>query len=145
MMVGLMFPKPEKKEKTRKRLVARTPLRAKKRYQYKPKKMKPTVSIIQPDKSYCFLCGSSTGYGLNALEEHHIFEGNGKRTVSESYGLKVYLCGITCHREGPKSAHKNKEIKDMLHKLAQQKFEETHSREEFVLAFGKNYLPEEEI
>lgn len=139
-MDGLMFPKPEKKEKTRKRLVAKTPLRAKKKYQYKPKKMKPTVSIIQSDRSYCFLCGSRTGRGLDALEEHHIFEGNGKRPVSEKHGLKVYLCGWTCHREGSKSAHKNKDIKDMLHKLAQQRFEELHSREEFVLAFGKNYL-----
>lgn len=139
-MERLMFPKPEKKVKTRKRLVARTPLRAKKRYQYKPKKMKPTVSIIQQDKSYCFLCGSRTSKGLDALEEHHIFEGNGKRAMSEKYGLKVYLCGSTCHREGPKSAHKNKSVKDMLHRIAQRKFEETHSREEFVLAFGKNYL-----
>lgn len=139
-MEGLMFPKPGKKKKMRKRLVARTPLRAKTRYQYKPKRMRPTVSVIQPDKSYCFLCGSRTGHGLDALEEHHCMEGHGKRAMSEKYGLKVYLCGSTCHREGPDSAHKNKEIKDMLHRLAQQKFEESHSREEFVAVFGKNYL-----
>lgn len=139
-MEGLLFPKPEKVEKTRKRLVQRTPLRAKKRYQYKPKKQKPTESIIQPDKSYCFLCGSRTSHGLDALEEHHIFEGNGKRSLSEQYGLKIYLCGSKCHREGAGSAHKNKLVKEMLHRLAQEKFEETRTREEFVLVFGKNYL-----
>ena len=140
MSSGLMFPKPEIKKKEKKRLCQKTPLKAKKRYQYKPKRAKPTVSFIQPDKSYCFLCGSRIGYGLNALEEHHIFEGNGKRPVSERYGLKVYLCGTTCHREGPNSAHKNKEIKDMLHKKAQTKFEEMYSRAEFVAEFGKSYL-----
>lgn len=139
-MSGLMFPKPEIKEKERKALRQKTPLKAKKRYQYKPKSVKPTESVLQPDRSYCFLCGSRTGYGLDALEEHHIFEGNGKRPMSEKYGLKVYLCGATCHREGPKSAHKNKEIKDRLHKIAQKKFEETHSREEFIAVFGKSYL-----
>lgn len=139
-MSGLMFPKPEVKKKERKPLRQRTPLKAKKRYQYKPKRTNPTESVLQPDKSYCFLCGSRTGYGLNALEEHHVFEGNGKRPVSEKYGLKVYLCGSTCHREGKNSAHKNKEVKDMLHKLAQRKFEETYSREQFKAEFGKSYL-----
>lgn len=139
-MEGLMFPKPEKEEKMRKRLVQRTPLKAKKRYQYKPKRKKLTESIIQLDKSRCFLCGRRNGYGVNALEAHHILEGIGKRAASEKYGLKVYLCGVTCHREGPKSAHKCKDTREALTKLAQEKFEETHSREEFVLVFGKNYL-----
>lgn len=139
-MEGLLFPKPEKVEKTRKRLVQRTPLRAKKRYQYKPKRQKSTESIMQSDRRMCFLCGSRTSMGLDALEEHHIFEGNGKRSLSEEYGLKIYLCGSKCHREGAGSAHKNKLVKDMLHRLAQEKFEETRTRAEFVLVFGKNYL-----
>lgn len=133
-MEGLMFPKPEVKKKGRK------PLRAKKRYQYKPKRTKSTISIIQPDKSYCFLCGSRTGQGLDTLEEHHVFEGVGRREASEKYGLKVYLCGSSCHREGDESAHRSKETKDMLHELAQMKFEELYGREKFVLVFGKNYL-----
>ena len=133
-MEGLIFPKPEVKKKERK------PLRAKKRYQYKPKRSKSTISIIQPDKSYCFLCGSRTGRGLDAPEEHHVFEGIGRRDASEKYGLKVYLCGLSCHREGPNSAHKSKETKDMLHRMAQSKFEETHSREAFMAEFGKSYL-----
>ena len=133
-MEGLMFPKPEVKKKNRK------PLRAKKRYQYKSKRTKSTISIIQPDKSYCFLCGSRTGKGLDALEEHHVFEGVGRREASERYGLKVYLCGSSCHREGDESAHKCKETKDMLHRVAQMRFEELYGREKFVLVFGKNYL-----
>ena len=44
----------------------------------------------------CWLCGK-TDYGLNRLERHHIF-GGANRKKSERYGLIVYLCGETCHR-----------------------------------------------
>ena len=139
-MGGLMFPKPVKEPKESKGLARRTPLRAKKQYQYKPKKKKPTVSIMQPNRTYCYLCGRKNGYGLNALEEHHIIEGSGRRAKSEEYGLKVYLCGITCHREGKDSVHKNEAVALMLKQAAQRKFEENHSREEWLSAFTKNYL-----
>lgn len=144
-MDAIKFPKPPKKEKKQPKPMKRTtPLRAKKKYQYKPKRKQPTASIMQTDKTICFLCGSRNKGGMDALEEHHIFEGNGKRTKSEQYGLKIYLCGCTCHREGKESAHKNKEIKDRLHKMAQRKFEEQYSRELFRNEFGKSYLEDEE-
>lgn len=141
VMDAIKFPKPEKKPKKQpKPLARRTPLRAKKKYQYKPKKKEPTASVLQADRSYCFLCGSRDKGGLDGLEEHHIFEGNGKRPVSERHGLKVYLCGCTCHREGKNSAHKNIEVRRKLQRFAQRKFEETHSREFFISEFGKSYL-----
>ena len=42
----------------------------------------------------CFLCGK-TGW----LEEHHVYPGP-FRDKSEKYGLKVGLCGESCHRNG---------------------------------------------
>ena len=139
-MEGLMYPKPVKQKKEPKQLARKTPLRAKKQYRYKPKPKKPTQSIMQTDRTYCYLCGRRNGYGLNALEEHHCVEGNGRREKSEEYGLKVYLCGITCHREGPKSVHKDEAVAKMLKQAAQRKFEETHSREEWIEIFTKSYL-----
>lgn len=141
VMDAIKFPKPEKKVKKQPKPIARrTPLRAKKRYQYKPKRKLPTASVLQPDRTYCFLCGNRNKSGMDALEEHHIFEGNGRRAKSEEHGLKVYLCGCTCHRLGEDSAHKNREVSLRLKRLAQKKFEETHSREEFRQEFGKSYL-----
>jgi len=99
-------------------------------------------SIIQDDKEVCYLCGEGpywTGAVVDRLEEHHIF-GGPRRKASEKYGLKVYLHGIKCHREGKDSAHQNKVTRMMLQTLAQKRFEELHSREEFVKTFGKNYL-----
>ena len=90
-------------------------------------------SILQHEK-VCFLCGARVG-----LEEHHIF-GGPNRKLSEKYGLKVYLCGIKCHREGPNSAHMNREVSDSLKRLAQIAFEARHTHEEFMRIFGKNYL-----
>ena len=40
----------------------------------------------------CFLCGK-----VGLLEEHHVFSGP-YRSKSERFGLKVGLCGDSCHR-----------------------------------------------
>ena len=87
-------------------------------------------SIIQPFKDYCFVCFKTIG-----LEEHHIFSGLSNRKNSEKHGLKVWLC-MECHKRVHRDILPNRELKE----LAQQKFEETHTREEFMQIFGKNYL-----
>lgn len=74
----------------------------------------------------------------NYLEEHHVFSGVNRRN-SESYGLKVYLCK-NHHTHGEMAVHQNKEVDMMLRRLGQQAFEKTHTREEFMEIFGKNYL-----
>ena len=45
-------------------------------------------SIIQKDKTKCFICGMNSN--LEPLDCHHCF-GNAYRNKSEKYGLKVYL------------------------------------------------------
>lgn len=93
-------------------------------------------SIIQKQNNHCFVCQTDRG---QVLEEHHIFFGP-SRKLSEKYGLKVPLC-IEHHR-GTNGVHgKNgKQLNEKLKKIAQRKFEETHTREEFMRIFGKNYL-----
>lgn len=64
--------------------------------------------------------------------------GNPGRKNSEKAGLKVWLCSND-HR-GPKGAHFNKDLDIALKKYAQMKYEESHSREDFIKLFGKNYI-----
>lgn len=98
-------------------------------------------SIIQKEKR-CYLCGVAIPYGYyDGLEEHHIFFGHGNRAKSEKRGLKVWLCGETCHRNGKKAVHKNRETDLELKRMAQEVYEATYgSREDFIKEFGKSYL-----
>ena len=89
-------------------------------------------SILQQSKR-CYLCGR----GGRWLHEHHIFEGS-RRQKSEEYGLKVWLC--VKHHTGAEGAHSIPGVRELLHKAGQRKFEETHTREEFIRIFGKSYL-----
>lgn len=89
-------------------------------------------SILQDEKE-CFIC--KTTYNL---EEHHIFRAP-YRNASERYGLKVWLCQP--HHTGNQGVHNGNVIVDKyLKQLAQKKFEEEHSREEFIQKFGRSYL-----
>lgn len=81
----------------------------------------------------CWVSGATTN-----LHEHHIF-GGARRKLSEKYGLKVYL-RFDLHER----AHREREFADELHRAGQRAFEKTHSREEFMRIFGKNYLFESE-
>ena len=96
-------------------------------------------SIMQEEK-YDYLAGydPETDWDNVYLEEHHCFFGNPDRSNSEKYGLKVWLTPE--HHRGANSPHHNREIDLMLKKDAQRAFERTHSREEFMRIFGRNYL-----
>lgn len=94
------------------------------------------------DERVCWLCGRN-GNG-DPLERHHIF-GGAMRKKSEKYGLKVYLCGDQCHRNGPKSVHRNAETMIVLHQWGQRKAmkENNWTIDEFRKEFHKNYLEDE--
>lgn len=98
-------------------------------------------SIIQSEK-ICFLCGCATPSGyFDGLEEHHVFFGRGNRAKSEKLGLKVWLCGVTCHRDGKKAAHKNRETDLFIKRHAQKVYEDTYgSRADFIREFGRSYI-----
>ena len=115
---GLLFPK--------------TPTKKKKKH-HKP-------SILQDKNRTCYLCILLNGdhHKHRTLHEHHIF-GGPNRIHSEEEGLKVYLCPEH-HLTGLAAVHRCQETQNILHLIGQQEFEKTHTREEFMNIFGRNYL-----
>lgn len=90
-------------------------------------------SILQTVKE-CFVCHSTQN-----LELHHVYYGTANRTQSDRTGCVCWLCHE--HHTGNTGVHFNKELNDELKQYTQQKFEETHTRDEFRAIFGKSYLP----
>lgn len=92
-------------------------------------------SILQTEKE-CYITGQT-----NNLHKHHIFFGNPWRRISEENGFWVYLAGYL-HNQSNQGVHgkDGKELDTMLKQHCQMKYEETHSREEFMRLIGKNYL-----
>lgn len=81
----------------------------------------------------CYFCGRT-----DWIEQHHIF-GGALRKKSERYGFVIDLCHW-CHNEPPDGVHFNRKNDLILKRVAQRKFEETHTRDEFIKEFRKNYL-----
>ena len=100
-------------------------------------------SIIQKDKTKCFLCGGN-GY-FEPLDKHHCFFGS-LRSKSEKYGLTVYLHHSKCHIFGENAVHVNARINRKLQAYAQKKAMAHYgwSREDFRREFYKNYIEEDE-
>lgn len=60
--------------------------------------------------------------------------------ISEKNGFKVWLCQE--HHEGTYGVHGKygHELDLLLKQTCQKKFEETHTRSEFITLIGKNYI-----
>lgn len=89
-------------------------------------------TVIQDNKE-CYLCGTN----LN-LEEHHCLNG-GDRKKCEQDGLKVWLC-VNCHHVAPHSAHRSIKTRIRLKQVAQAKYLESHTLNEWFRRYHKNYL-----
>ena len=91
-------------------------------------------SIIQSNNE-CFIC--KTNYDVvttNNLTEYLKYP-----KQSNKYGLKIELC--TRHNDFNKYQEKFKNALEVsLTQLAQNKFEETLNRKEFIKHFNKSYL-----
>lgn len=98
-------------------------------------------SIIQADRTHCYMCGRNACADYFGLEEHHVFGGYGVRPISEKYGLKVYLCH-SCHNEPPNGVHQNKENRLALQAKVQEVAMEYYgwSVEDFRERIGQSYL-----
>lgn len=57
--------------------------------------------------------------------------------------MKVYLC-LEHHTSGPAAVHNNHENMRLLQQDGQRAYERTHTREEFMARFGRNYLGDEQ-
>ena len=94
-------------------------------------------SIIQKDRSRCYLCGKNASF--EPLDEHHVYGGLGYRDLSEKYGLKVYLHHHTCHLYGVhKDASLGYELKRNVQKQAMEYYH--WSVDDFIAIFGKSYI-----
>lgn len=90
-------------------------------------------SIIQDEKE-CFICHTTQNLNL-----HHIFFGNKHHKISDREGFVCYLC-TRHHHMSNEGVHKNRELDLQLKQIAQAKYEETHTREQFMSLMGRNYL-----
>ena len=89
-------------------------------------------SILQDEKK-CYVTGRTDG-----LELHHIYFGDPNRKISDKNGFVIWL-RPEYHREN-KGIHHNREFDLKVKRECQAKYEETHSREEFMALIGRNYL-----
>ena len=85
------------------------------------------------DEKKCYISGVE--YGLHL---HHIFHGP-NRKISDRQGFTVYLrsdihMALHDHRKP------YEKLDGILKRECQRKFEETHTREEFMALIGRNYL-----
>lgn len=90
-------------------------------------------SILQTEKE-CFITGSKSDLHL-----HHIYYGAGRRKISDENGFAVYLRS-DWHNMADYGVHFNKSLDLSLKQICQKKYEETHTREEFIALVGKSYL-----
>lgn len=86
-------------------------------------------------RDYCYLCGK---YG--DTQRHHVFQG-AYRKKAEFHGYVVRLC-MDCHT-GPDGVHANKTKRIHLRQECQREYEQTHTRDQFIAEFGRNYLEED--
>lgn len=107
----------------------------------KKKRKKHAESIMQRKDRTCYLCRRLRGdwSRKTVIHEHHVFGGTANRTLSEQYGLKVYLC-TEHHITGPEAVHKDAGIMAMVRREGQKAFERRYPELDFVEIFGKNYL-----
>lgn len=97
-------------------------------------------SIMHQKDGTCYLCMKlNQDYSVKPYtEEHHCINGNGRRPLSEKYGLKVYLCREH-HTIGEQAVHQNAEIAAVLKDDAQRAFEKHFPDLNFMAIFSKNY------
>lgn len=96
-------------------------------------------SIIQTDKTHCYICGRNSHADYWGLDEHHVFFGLANRKKSEKYGLKVYICHDRCHLGGVhKDAELNQALQSKVQKIAMKHYK--WSVEDFRAIFGKSYI-----
>ena len=93
-------------------------------------KSKHSDSIISTEK-VCFLTGSRIN-----LERHHCMNGVAYRRKAEADGLWVWL-----NADVHKAVHNHRpDLQRYLKRVAQEAYERTHSREEWMHRYHKNYL-----
>lgn len=90
-------------------------------------------SIMTSDLEHCYVCGRSP------VQMHHCLGGI-RRKISDSDGLIVPLC-VEHHLDSKNGVHgQNHALKLALMCQAQTVYEKTHTHEQWMSRYGKNYL-----
>lgn len=82
---------------------------------------------------YCFFCDRPTEH------IHEVYFGTANRQISIKNGFCVGLCNEH-HNMSKNSVHQNRAMDLELKMLYQEKYEETHTRDDFRKLIGKSYL-----
>lgn len=92
-------------------------------------------SILQ-DRRECYITHTTAN-----LHKHHIFFGGANRKTSEKQGFWVWL-RFDFHNGASYGVHgkDGHELDLKLKRECQYKFEQTHSRNEFIKLIGRSYL-----
>jgi len=90
-------------------------------------------SILQSTKE-CYVTGRTDN-----LHKHHIYMGS-NRKISDKNGFWVWLTGEYHNQNSKIDVHHNWDFNLDLKMQCQHKFEESHTREEFIKLIGKSYL-----
>ncbi len=107
---------------------------------------KDRFSILVPDITRCFICGTGNGVAL-----HEVFYGTANRSKSKEDGMCCPLCR-ECH-QGTYGVHNNKEFDLKLKKQAEKIWimhyanasSKTDGINKFIKRYGKNYLDNEDL
>ena len=83
-------------------------------------------SIFTDKMGVCYYCHTVIG----EMDIHEVYGGS-NRQRSMKYGLVVPLC---------RKCHSSELVIQDLKKWCQRKYEETHTRDEFIKIIGKSYL-----
>lgn len=91
-------------------------------------------SILTDDLEHSYMSGR--------LKEdiHHCVFGRGRRQIAEKNGFLIPLT----HEEHMK-VHQNRKMQLFFIRKCQRKYEETHTREDWLRLVGRNYLESEEM
>lgn len=89
-------------------------------------------SIMQGESDRCYMCGRP------GTEWHHVF-GAANRRFFEEDGLKVRLCRY-CNDMTHFDPDESYRRQEFLHEEGQRAYEQSHTREEFMQRYGRNYL-----
>lgn len=96
------------------------------------KEEKARFSILTNDMEHCYWCKAYCGKDNLKDDLHEIYPGRNRRR-SIKYGFVVPLC---------REHHNNESVKEVLKKVCQFEYEQTHTREEFLQIIDKNYWEE---
>lgn len=95
-------------------------------------------SILQTERE-CWWCGANGA--VDPLDLHHVYSGP-LRGKSEEYGLTVWLCHHAHHIFGAEAVHRNRSVRELLQRYAQETAMEYYewTEDDFRRIFGKSYL-----